>query len=661
MDSFLGKRMPTARLDRDTLKILRTHGLIGLVMVVMMVSVLVGNRSLAQDPPSIPPLTTLEEVREQIKLAGEEFKAKNFDSSSMRVEACVEVLETLILESDRKELPEWERVHRQVRSAADALTIQGAEFDAIPEWKEIQEKIRSAAKMKKEKKGSDVPKADESGIRFSKQIAPILVEHCGRCHVDKASGEFTMGTYEQLMKGSKAGVVLFPGDPVSSPLVSVIESGQMPPSGNRVPTEKLALIKAWVQQGAKYDESDPKASIKSFGGEGGASPRPPAKPVEVMERTGKETVSFSSDIAPLLVANCNGCHYAANNVRGGLRLNNFNEILKGGDSGAMIEPGKGDNSLLVKKLLGTSGQRMPAGGRPALSEVQINLVKKWIDEGASFDGDNRDGQLDSVIERSFAAKANHEELMQRRMERARSKWQIVAPNSKPDEAVDSEFHVIGNVSEAYAKKLLSQAQQVSKKLKRDWKMNAKDPFVKGGLTIFAFKSRYEYSEMGKMLEKRSIPAEWSAHWRKEAPDLYVAMVNDTADFKLNESTLVHQLTSVWVASHDGAPRWFAEGAGRSALAKSVGMNDARVQPWVRRAPAVIGELKNVQTLIEGKMNDEDEAVLGFGLIHELQSGPLKKKLEITMRQLATSTGFEEVFKRHFGPMDVFLKQALRKP
>jgi hypothetical protein len=620
-------------------------------------NVLSPRHAFAQEDIASP--TNLDEVRDQIKRAGEEFKAEKYDASAIRISTVLKVFEELVLESDRKQLSEWERVHRQLRSAADALAIQGAEFEPIPEWKEIQEKVKAGSKTKKEKMPSESAKPIGDGVLFSKQVAPILVEHCGRCHVDKASGEFTMGTYEQLMKGSKAGVVLFPGDPVSSPLVSVIESGQMPPNGNRVPAEKLALIKAWVQQGAKFDAADPKASIKTFQGSNGVATMD--KPVEVKERTGKETVSFASDIAPLLVANCNGCHYSANNVRGGLRMNNFSEILKGGDSGAMIEPGKGDDSLLVKKLLGTSGQRMPAGGRPPLSEAQISLFKKWIDEGATFDGDNRDGRLDSVIARSFMANANHEELSARRMERARANWQIVAPKSQPDEAFDSEFHVIGNIGNANAKKLLAQVQQVSKTLKRNWKMNAKDPFVKGGVTIFAVKSRYDYSEMGKMLEKRSLPAEWSAHWRKEAPDLYVAMVNDTSDPKLNESTLLYQLTSVWVASRDGVPRWFAEGAGRSALANSVGMNDARVQPWVRRLPTVISELKNVQPIMEGKMNDEDEAILGFGVIRQVQTGPLKNKYEMTIKQLVASPSFDEAFKRYFGPVDVFLKQALNKP
>jgi mono/diheme cytochrome c family protein len=620
-----------------------------------------GDLAVGQEATSITAPTSLDEMKEQIKRAGQEFKGEDFDTSSARIDACLKVLESLILESDRKDLSEWERVHRQLRSAADALAVHGAEFPPLAEWKEFQEKVKAAAKTKKEEMPGETFPAQGDAVVFSKQIAPILVEHCGRCHVDKASGEFTMGTYEQLMKGSKAGVVLFPGDPVSSPLVSVIESGQMPPNGNRVPAEKLALVKKWVEQGAKYDADDPKLSLKRLANEADSTTTTAKKPMDAKASTGKETVSFSSDIAPLLVANCNGCHYAANNVRGGLRLSTFKELLQGGDSGPIIESGKADESLLVKKLLGTEGQRMPAGGRPPLSEAQITLVKTWIEEGATFDGDNQDNRLDAVIARNFTSKANHDELMQRRMERARANWQIVAPKSKPDEASDNEFHVIGNIGKASAERLLNQAQQVAKTVKRTCKMNPKEPLVKGGVTLYALKSRYDYGELGKMLERRTLPSEWSAHWKKESPDLYIAMVNETSDPKFNESTLLHQLTSIWIASHEQAPRWFAEGAGRNAMANAVGVNDARVQPWLRRFPEIIKDLKNVQPIVEGKMNDEDEAVLGFGLVRQIQASPLRTKYELTLKQLVTATSFDEVFQRQFGPVDAFLKAALGKP
>ncbi len=633
--------------------------------VLAIASAMLGGVGIAQDDldAAVAAPQSLEEVQGLIKEAGKLFKADKFQASAERVAVCRAAIQDLVLAGDRKDMTEWERAHRQLANAADALSIQGAQLPPMPEWKEIADQVRQMASDKKAKSDKNpVPaKGNEAEqISFTKVIAPMLVEHCGRCHVDKASGEFTMASYEQLAKGSKAGVVVFPGDPVSSPLISVVESGQMPPNGSRVPEEKLAMLKAWVVQGARYDGNDPKESIKSLVGETMTGAKAADAPVVVKAATGKETVSFSKDIAPLLVENCNGCHYMGNNAPGGLRFNNFSELLKGGGSGPAIAPGKAEDSLLVKKLLGTSGQRMPAGNRPPLSEDKIALVKTWISEGAAFDGDSQDSRLDAVIAKSWIARATHDELMERRMQRARENWQIVAPKSTPDEAYDEEVHVLGNLGKSAATKLLAQANQVAKVLRKQFKLSPKDSLIKGGITIIALKSRYDYSELGKMLEKRELPSEWSAHWKREAPDLYIAMVYDSSDAKLNETTLVQQMTSLWIASHDGAPKWFAEGAGRNALANTVGMNDARVRPWVLQFPEVVASLKTVKPILDGKMNDEDEAVLGFGIIRTLQASPLKSKYELILRQLANEPKFEDVFTNHLGPIEMFLKQSLGK-
>lgn len=622
--------------------------------------------SLAQDPT---PPKTIDEAKDQLKRAGQLFKDKKFGESSAIVEACTQAFVPLVLDSDKKNLPEWERIHKQLLKASEALSIEGAEFSPLPEWSEIAAMVRNA-KMDKTKPQTNpptpntptpnTPKTDPNIVSFAKDVAPWIVASCGRCHVDKESGGFQMANYEQLMKGSKAGAVLFAGDPDGSQLLSVIETGTMPPNGSKVSPDNLAKLKRWIQQGAKFDGEDPKASLKTLAGNG--TPNMPAndKPVEVKQSTGKETVSFANDIAPILVSNCNGCHYGGTRPSGGFAFNNFTGLLKGGTSGPALAPGKGDDSLLVKKLLGTAGQRMPAGGRPALSPEQIQLVKTWIDEGATYDGDSRESQLESVIAKSWAAKASHTELMTKRMERAKSRWQQVAPKSTPDEASDDEFHIVGNIGEGGAKQLLAQANNAAKSLKKQLKISPKDPLIKGGITIYALKSRYDYSELGNMLEKRSLPPEWSGHWRKDVLDLYVAMVYDKSDAKLNETSLLQQLTSVWVASHDGVPKWFADGAGRNAIANAVGQNDARVQPWFRRFPEVLQDLKTIKPLTDGKLNDEDEAVLGFGLVRNMQVSEMKKQYDLVLKNLASGVKFDDAFTKSIGPVDVFLTRSLGK-
>jgi hypothetical protein len=469
-----------------------------------------------------------------------------------------------------------------------------------------------------------------------------------------------MPTYEGLMKGSRAGVVLFAGDPEGSPLVEAMASGTMPPSGNKVPEEKLSKIKAWVKAGAKYDGEDPKANLRVLVGGVDAKPPEPPKPVEVMAASGKETVSFANDIAPILVANCNGCHYGGNRPSGGLNFTNFAGLLRGGMTGPVIEPSKGKESLLVKKLLGQAGQRMPAGGRPALKPEEIDTITKWIDEGATYDGGERDSQLDSVITKSWAAKATHTELMEKRMTRARDRWKVVSPTALAQEKSNQDFHVLGNVGPNELEQVMVAAESAAKTVRKQYRLSPKDPIVRGGITIYVLKSRYDYSELGKMLEKRSLPQEWSSHWKKDVLDMYIAMVPDKSNAKLNETALVQQLTSVWVASHEGVPKWFADGAGRAALASAVGPNDQRVKPWMQRLPSVVDEIKDVKPLMEGKLNDEDEAIVGFALVRTMQSTAMKKNYDSIVRSISDGTKFEDAFKKSIGPMEDFLSQALGK-
>ena len=88
-------------------------------------------------------------------------------------------------------------------------------------------------------------------------------------------------------------------------------------------------------------------------------------------------VNFSTEIKPLF-SSCTGCHGGSN----GLSLSTYTSLMIGGNSGAVVTPGDGSGSLLVKKLRGTtSGSQMPKNQDP-LDDATINLIETWIDEGA---------------------------------------------------------------------------------------------------------------------------------------------------------------------------------------------------------------------------------------------------------------------------------------
>jgi len=72
---------------------------------------------------------------------------------------------------------------------------------------------------------------------------------------------------------------------------------------------------------------------------------------------------FDSQIRPVLVTHCYECHSSESKiVQGGLRLDSSAGLLKGGDTGSAIVPGKAEMSLLIKALR-YDGIEMPPKGR----------------------------------------------------------------------------------------------------------------------------------------------------------------------------------------------------------------------------------------------------------------------------------------------------------
>jgi mono/diheme cytochrome c family protein len=87
------------------------------------------------------------------------------------------------------------------------------------------------------------------------------------------------------------------------------------------------------------------------------------------------------DVKPILAARCYSCH-GGGKQRGGLRLDTAAAILKGGDAGPAVVPGKsGDSPLFLCLTPGNDVRRMPPKG-PGLDAAQIAVLKSWIDAGA---------------------------------------------------------------------------------------------------------------------------------------------------------------------------------------------------------------------------------------------------------------------------------------
>ncbi len=107
---------------------------------------------------------------------------------------------------------------------------------------------------------SIAPGCIDRGVSFSKDVTPILDEHCLSCHQSGKEGYLVSGlsveSYDDLMRGTKYGVVVMPGYSFSSTLQILVEhkadpSINMPKRQLRLPQDKIETIGNWISEGAK--------------------------------------------------------------------------------------------------------------------------------------------------------------------------------------------------------------------------------------------------------------------------------------------------------------------------------------------------------------------------------------------------------------------------
>ena len=90
-------------------------------------------------------------------------------------------------------------------------------------------------------------------------------------------------------------------------------------------------------------------------------------------------VFFEKRIRPILAANCYQCH-GPEKKRAGLVLDSLPAILRGGDRGPAVLPGKPDESLLIRAVHYGGEPRMPPKGK--LPEARIGDLVAWVKMGA---------------------------------------------------------------------------------------------------------------------------------------------------------------------------------------------------------------------------------------------------------------------------------------
>jgi len=104
--------------------------------------------------------------------------------------------------------------------------------------------------------------AAQRQIDFAKDVKPIFAR-CLQCHgPEKPKSGFRLDSREAALAGGENGKAIIPGDSTNSILIQVVAGihdtiERMPPKdkGDPLTTNEIAILRAWIDQGAKWEEA----------------------------------------------------------------------------------------------------------------------------------------------------------------------------------------------------------------------------------------------------------------------------------------------------------------------------------------------------------------------------------------------------------------------
>lgn len=323
--------------------------------------------------------------------------------------------------------------------------------------------------------------------------------------------------------------------------------------------------------------------------------------VDIPRPTGDETVSFTRDIAPFVANICLRCH-SGDNPRSGFSVETFEKLMIGGDSGQVVLPGDLEGSRLWDLVGKQKPIKMPPGANLLITRKNHGDLRKWIEEGAKFDGKDPQAALRDIVPSAEDEKAaelaamSSEEFSAFRVERSREQWHKVLPKEEPLVEQGREVVALGNVSAGRLKQVVTWADEQAGRLRELFDGDSSQLW-KGRLTLFVFKDRYGYDEFNLVIERRRVPRELIAHSNVATTfeDAYVVF-EDVGDRStetapsLRCSVIDHVTSSFLKRGGENLPTWLVRGTGLALAAE----RDDKVNPYYRSLRgSVDAQLKTV--------------------------------------------------------------------
>ena len=108
------------------------------------------------------------------------------------------------------------------------------------------------------------PQADAPAlVDYQRQIQPIIASHCLECHSqDRRKGGLSLATYSEALEGGRNGAVIRPANGAGSLIIHHLTGAtepQMPKDEDPLGPPQIALIRLWIDQGARETPASPPA------------------------------------------------------------------------------------------------------------------------------------------------------------------------------------------------------------------------------------------------------------------------------------------------------------------------------------------------------------------------------------------------------------------
>jgi uncharacterized membrane protein/mono/diheme cytochrome c family protein len=155
-----------------------------------------------------------------------------------------------------------------------------------------------------------------------------------------------------------------------------------------------------LTHGSEYLTQHMPAPMRTMAGLPAPVKKTEAKPITNIQ----EAVVYQDIIHPIFEQRCINCHNP-DKKKGELLMHTFADLMKGGENGKVLVAGKSTESTLYKHLTLPleDDDHMPPKGKKQLTKAQIELIRWWIDEGASADKKVAQTTLTEPVEKALAS------------------------------------------------------------------------------------------------------------------------------------------------------------------------------------------------------------------------------------------------------------------